>query len=990
MKTKKLMISLILIWISFSMFTPNVFSNEADGNTEQEYAEILVSNYSQNNFFSSQVSISNENSNINFPCVDILNVSEENLKNTVQTLQDFDTRYVFSENCSLSAEWIYNKFFEYGLWTEYDYFEYENQTLKNVVGTLNGTSDNVCIISAHYDSINSKDEIKSTDDPNVSAPGADDDGSGVSAVLECARIMSQYRFNATIKFVAFSCEELGLIGSRYYAESMKNNDEKIIGDIQLDMIGYGNNSVDIVTNPESVWIAEIMENVSIDYEGGLNVNKVINSDLKYSDHASFWNNGYSAVCLIENATPGETNPYFHSKNDTIDKLNFTLIKKTTQLCIATLVVLANISFPENVNKYALLIGIEDYPPGVKDLDYTIDDVYDMCDVLINNCYFDPANIRVLTDANATKTNIKNNITTLVSKAKKDDIIIFFFSGHGSRHRMSVYGSTISDNDLNLWFNDTKSNLVVIIDSCYAGYMIENVKSDNYKNKNFSYVNGMKNIKCTENSFKGLAKTNRTILTACDKEQESWEYDELSNGVFTYYFTEGLKSALADSNGNGWVSVEEAFYYAKPKTYEFNNSENPVGSQNPQIYDGIEGEVDISFPEDLVINNTEIYYNQSIILKRNLTITSNGSLVFNNVTLMMNSSFNGEYHIEVQSGGQLYIYNSNITSTNDYCYLFWVRNNSMFEMRDSEMSKCGHEGGNISNRGLIIETDNAIIENCIISENYVGIYLKDSSDSIISNNTILKCMIGISCNNSSVKITGSVVIPSVNFSGVWYATGIECSFSTLTITNNIISGYYVGIELRDSTVTVVNVSIMNPYTGKGIVEDIICHNSSLQIINSTLPLEDAYDINFRLEESSVVNALNTTFNKTKVSIKNNSSLTVSWYLNINVLYQNDTTVKNADVVVCNVFMVEVFNGSTDENGHITNIIVQECFWETMDEGDFSINLIVYRAPYLISASKNGYCGNKTVEMNQNMEIPIYLEDVTPPDVDAGNDQEIDVN
>ncbi|MCG2826701.1 MAG: M28 family peptidase, partial [Thermoplasmatales archaeon] len=190
MKTKKLMISLILIWISFSMFTPNVFSNEADGNTEQEYAEILVSNYSQNNFFSSQVSISNENSNINFPCVDILNVSEENLKNTVQTLQDFDTRYVFSENCSLSAEWIYNKFFEYGLWTEYDYFEYENQTLKNVVGTLNGTSDNVCIISAHYDSINSKDEIKSTDDPNVSAPGADDDGSGVSAVLECARIMS--------------------------------------------------------------------------------------------------------------------------------------------------------------------------------------------------------------------------------------------------------------------------------------------------------------------------------------------------------------------------------------------------------------------------------------------------------------------------------------------------------------------------------------------------------------------------------------------------------------------------------------------------------------------------------------------------------------------------------------------------------------------------------------------------------------------------------
>ena len=303
---------------------------------------------SLNGVFSSQSSCRGKYSApLDDPVTDMISlVSESNINTTIQTLQDFDTRYIFSENCSLSAEYLYEKFSEYNLWTEYDYFEYENHILKNVVGTLNGTSDNIYIVSAHYDSINLKDEIKSTDDVNASAPGADDDASGVASVLECARIMSKYRFNATIRFVAFSAEEQGLIGSKHYAEKMKGSDEKIIADIQLDMIGYGNDSIDIIANPESEWIAETMENVSVNYGIVLNVNKVVNSSIRYSDHASFWDNGYCGVCLIENAAPSDYNPYFHSKNDTIEKLNFTLIRKTTQMCITTLSVLANLSLPD--------------------------------------------------------------------------------------------------------------------------------------------------------------------------------------------------------------------------------------------------------------------------------------------------------------------------------------------------------------------------------------------------------------------------------------------------------------------------------------------------------------------------------------------------------------------------------------------------------------------------------------------------------------------
>jgi hypothetical protein len=128
-------------------------------------------------------------------------------------------------------------------------------------------------------------------------------------------------------------------------------------------------------------------------------------------------------------------------------------------------------------------------------------------------------------------------------------------------------------------------------------------------------------------------------------------------------------------------------------------------------------------------------------------------------------------------------------------------------------------------------------------------------------------------------------------------------------------------------------------------------------------------------------LNTAFNKTKVSIIN-SSLIVSWYLNINVLYQNNIPVENANITVKDCLMNEFFTGLSDENGQIKNMVLQEYMQNQTST--------TYFTPYNITASKNGYYGFANVEMNQNMEITIYLEDVTPPNADAGNDQEIDVN
>src|SRR5262249_29168055 len=84
-------------------------------------------------------------------------------------------------------------------------------------------------------------------DPNSFQPAANDDASGTAAVLELARVMSPYEFDATVIFIAFSGEELGLIGSRHWAEKAKGNGWNIEAMIANDIIGNiegGNGVID--------------------------------------------------------------------------------------------------------------------------------------------------------------------------------------------------------------------------------------------------------------------------------------------------------------------------------------------------------------------------------------------------------------------------------------------------------------------------------------------------------------------------------------------------------------------------------------------------------------------------------------------------------------------------------------------------------------------------------------------------------------------------
>ncbi len=293
----------------------------------------------------------------------IAEVDKENLAAVLHDLTDFGTRHTDTPEKYEAAKYLYERFTEIGrdrlnnskinginsnpLFVKYDnhtHLDYElddgrivDLYVVNVVATLPGTdenSDQEYIISAHYDS------------HNLSCPGADDDASGITAMMEAARIMSQYRFPHTIRFIAFDAEEEGYRGSGDYAWHAKLRKDNITCDIQMDMIGYNNDTeyANVVrSDGPSMWLASSLKNANSKYDLGLDVRIHNNASYRRSDHFRFWDRGYNAVLISENEDINNWNPYYHRESDRIDIINFTQIQKTTQMVLATVVDLVGIS-----------------------------------------------------------------------------------------------------------------------------------------------------------------------------------------------------------------------------------------------------------------------------------------------------------------------------------------------------------------------------------------------------------------------------------------------------------------------------------------------------------------------------------------------------------------------------------------------------------------------------------------------------------------------
>lgn len=271
----------------------------------------------------------------------IWKVTAPKMYSTIYDLQNFSTRYTFSQNISLAAQYIRDRFNASGLITEFQELDVNGKKVNNVIGILKGVnaSSNITyIIGAHYDS------ISSDSDPMTLAPGADDDGSGTAGVILAADAMSKYKFDKTIKFIAFPGEEQGLYGSRFYVQNINRSSEFVGAMFNLDMIISANTqkAVTIHANTPSQWMGDRMAEINTEYGLGLSITKRYNNPTGASDHKSFWDGGYSATLCIETYFSN----YYHKKSDIVQNypypLGFEQGANITQMNIALLAEIAGV------------------------------------------------------------------------------------------------------------------------------------------------------------------------------------------------------------------------------------------------------------------------------------------------------------------------------------------------------------------------------------------------------------------------------------------------------------------------------------------------------------------------------------------------------------------------------------------------------------------------------------------------------------------------
>ncbi|MCX6565145.1 MAG: M20/M25/M40 family metallo-hydrolase [Candidatus Aminicenantes bacterium] len=266
----------------------------------------------------------------------VAKVAKVNLTASIQSLQNFKSRYTSTGTCQSAGTYLYNRFIQMGLSCSYEPFTFSRSSIstRNVIARLPGKKypGQVVIVCAHYDSI--------SDRPVLLAPGADDNASGTAAVLEIARVLAGKSFEYTVKFICFSAEEWGLYGSENYARRAKNRGEKIVGVINMDMVSYTDatrKKLEIYVNSSSNWLGSKFIQTAATY-APLPIAKYVDGSADWSDHWSFWDYGFYALCGIESAA--DWNPYYHRTTDTLDKLNLNFCVSVTKASLATVAVLA--------------------------------------------------------------------------------------------------------------------------------------------------------------------------------------------------------------------------------------------------------------------------------------------------------------------------------------------------------------------------------------------------------------------------------------------------------------------------------------------------------------------------------------------------------------------------------------------------------------------------------------------------------------------------
>ncbi len=300
-------------------------------------------------------------------------VSEDRITGILKKLESFGTRNLMSSQddpargIGAARRWLYTEFKGYSPRLEVTYNTYrlkkiegknsrvpEDVDLYNVVAVLpgKGNAGQRILITAHYDSIvlagetgtNAAGGAETPPNPDVNtySPGVDDDGSGIACVLELARILSQYEFEKTLVFVAFSGEEEGMLGSTLFAakvraerqkiEAVLNND--IIGSVRSDSGESENRRVRVFSeepaDSPSRTLARYAREIGQRYVPSMSVDAVFRGDRfgRLGDQAPFGDEGFAAVRF---SSAEESYSHQHSATDTLEFTSVPYIAQVTRI-----------------------------------------------------------------------------------------------------------------------------------------------------------------------------------------------------------------------------------------------------------------------------------------------------------------------------------------------------------------------------------------------------------------------------------------------------------------------------------------------------------------------------------------------------------------------------------------------------------------------------------------------------------------------------------
>jgi Zn-dependent M28 family amino/carboxypeptidase len=241
-----------------------------------------------------------------------------------------------------AAQYIKERLKGYGYIPSVQEYVVDNVPSENIIAEIKGQKypDKIIVIGAHYDTV-------------INSPGANDNGTGVAALLALAQSFKQRTVDRTLRFVFFVNEEppffySSKMGSVVYAKSLKKNNENVVAMISLETMGYYSDDINsqkypfpfgfiypnkgnfiaFVGNIPSKGLVErtlkvFRSSVQFPSEGGAIPGWV--PGVSWSDHWAFWKQGYPAIMITDTAP--FRYPFYHTVEDTPDKIHYERIAR---------------------------------------------------------------------------------------------------------------------------------------------------------------------------------------------------------------------------------------------------------------------------------------------------------------------------------------------------------------------------------------------------------------------------------------------------------------------------------------------------------------------------------------------------------------------------------------------------------------------------------------------------------------------------------------